>query len=133
MRIVQLCKKNNLTYTRFVDDVTISSPFNVEKCSIPKVIAKILACTGFVKNEYKDRFGSISDGAVILGLRVKQGARLNVSADYFDETLRRLAAMIALGNGSEFSGPYYSRHELWGRLRFTTCVNNRRKREIMSI
>jgi hypothetical protein len=43
-----------------------------------------------VKNEHKDRFGSISDGTIIFGLRVKQGDRLNVSADYFEETLRRL-------------------------------------------
>jgi len=133
MRIVQLCKKHDLTYTRYVDDVTLSSPFDLEKSGIPKVIAKILAGTGFVKNEDKDRFGSISTGTFILGLRVRTGDRPNTSAGYLDETLRRLAAMIALGNGAEFFGPYYSRNELWGRLRFATWVNKTRIREIRSI
>jgi Reverse transcriptase (RNA-dependent DNA polymerase) len=132
-RIVQLCKKHDLIYTRYVDDVTISSPFDLKKSGIPKTIAKILAATGFMKNEDKDRFGSISKGTFILGLRVKKGDRPNASADYLEETRRRLTAMIALGNGEKFHGQYYSRNELWGRLGFAAWVNKTRMREIMSI
>jgi hypothetical protein len=132
-RIIQLCKKHGLTYTRFVDDVTISSPFDLQTSGIPKVVAKILTGTGFVKNKDKDSFGSLSKGTFILGLRVRKGDRPNASAEYIGETLRRLTAMIAFGNGAELAGPYYSRHELWGRLRFASWVNKARKREFASI
>jgi hypothetical protein len=129
-RILTLCKKHGLTYTRYVDDITISSPFNLRKSGIPMMIAKILAGTGFLKNEKKDNFGSMSEGASILGLRLKKGGRPNVSADFLDETVRRLNEMIALGNGGEFTGPYYSRHELWGRFQYAIWVNKARKPEI---
>jgi hypothetical protein len=132
-RIVRLCVKHGLAYTRYVDDITISSPFSLEKSGIPMMIAKILAGTGFILNANKHNFGNMSEGTFILGLRMRRGKRPDVSAAYLDETARRLNKMIILGNGGEFTGPYYSRHELWGRLRYAIWVNKSRKPELTAL
>jgi RNA-directed DNA polymerase len=72
-RIIRLCEKHGLVYTRYVDDITISSPFNLRRSGIAKTIACILRGAGFKLNASKNSFGSISGGAVILGLRLNKG------------------------------------------------------------
>lgn len=131
-RIFRLCEKNEMTYSRFVDDITISAPFNLKKSGIPKMIAKILAGTGFVMNPKKNNFGNVSKGTLVLGLRLRK-SKINVCAGYLDETIRRLNEMILLGDGGKFTGVYYSRNELFGRFQYICWVNNNRKQQIAGI
>src|SRR5262249_16564199 len=116
-RIIHLCDKRGLIYTRYVDDLTISSPFNLKKSDIPKIVASILLGSGFKLNTRKNGFGSISDGGLILGLRLNKG-RPDVSTAYYNETVRRLTDLAALGNGGDFRGPYWTRNELFGRMQY---------------
>src|SRR5262249_5116134 len=46
-RILRLCEAKKLVYTRFVDDLTLSGPFDLEQSGIPTTIATILYKTGF--------------------------------------------------------------------------------------
>lgn len=129
LRITALCEKEGLTYTRFVDDLIISAPFDLEKSGIPKTITEILASTGFPKQKGKDRFGSITGNGVILGLRLNKG-RADICPSYHAETVRRLKDAARLGAGGHFDGPYFTRAELYGRLRFVGWVNSNRIAEM---
>lgn len=127
-RIGQLCKQHRLVYTRFVDDITISGPFDLRTSGIPTTISKILAGTGFQKHPRKEGYGSISSGATILGLRLNKGWP-DVAAEYFNETVRRLQDMASLGADGPFTGPFFTEAELHGRMRYVCWVNpNRRAR-----
>ena len=131
-RIIRLCDKHRLVYTRYVDDITISSPFNFKQSGIPKTIASILRKTGFKLNAGKNSFGSISGGEVILGLKLDKG-RPDVTVDYFNETVRRLTDVAALGDGGAFKGPYWTRNELFGRMRYVCWVNPNRKSTLIPL
>jgi hypothetical protein len=131
-RIQRLCEKYGLTYTRYVDDITISSPFSLKKSGIPKTIAKILINTGFRLNVTKNGFGSIPGGVSILGLRLDMG-RPDVTTAYYNETVRRLEDAASLGCGRPFSGPYWTRNELFGRVRYVCWVNPNRRRAIFPL
>jgi hypothetical protein len=131
-RIAKLCDKYEMTYNRYVDDIAISAQFNLQRSGMPTMIAKILAGTGFMMNANKNTFGSMSKGATLLGLRLRKG-RPNVRAEYLEETVRRLNSMIVLGNGGEYTGPYYSQAELFGRLQFVCWVNKSRRSEIAAV
>lgn len=129
LRIAALCEKEGLIYTRFVDDLIISGPFDLKKSGIPRTIAEILVRTGFPKQKDKDRFGSITGQGVILGLRLNKG-RADVCPSYHAETVRRLKDAARLGSGGHFDGPYFTREELYGRLRFVCWVNPNRMAEL---
>ncbi len=115
-----------------MDDITISSPFNLKESGIPKTIASILRGTGFKLNAGKNNFGSISGGEVILGMKLNKGWP-DVSTAYYNETARRLADVAALGNGSDFTGPYWTRNELFGRMQYACWVNPNRKSTLIPL
>lgn len=130
--ILHLCTKYGLRYTRYVDDITISGPFNLEKSGFPGLVGRILRGKGFKINADKDQFGSIPDGDHVLGLRLTRG-RPDVSKAYYDETVRRLDDMAALGRGVQFTGPYFTRAELYGRIRYVCWVNRHRLATLMPL
>lgn len=125
-RIAGLCAKARLVYTRYVDDITISGPFNLKKSGIPSTITDILLGTGLPLHPDKNRHGSVTGRAVILGLRLNKG-RPDISSAYHDETVRRLKDMAALGMDGEFTGPFFTQAELYGRMRYACWVNPNRR------
>jgi RNA-directed DNA polymerase len=124
-RISKLCEKLGLAYTRFVDDLSISGPFDLKKSGLAKTLATILHKTGFKINTSKSRFGTIAEGAPILNLQLKKG-RPDVAKDYYEETVRRLEDAASLGTGGAFAGPYYGHAELYGRTHYVCWVNPNR-------
>jgi RNA-directed DNA polymerase len=73
-RIGKLCEGLGLTYTRFIDDITISAPFDLENSGIPSTIHTILRVNGFRQHEEKtfacqiqrQRFSACDSTAAIL-------------------------------------------------------------------
>jgi RNA-directed DNA polymerase len=130
-RIGGACAKVNLVYTRFVDDVAISGPFNLEKAGFAKLIEEILADDGFEVNPDKHIFGSLSDGLSITSLRQVR-SHLDVRREYVDELLRQLDDAVKLAHDEEFEGPYYTAGQILGRVRFVCWVNPGRRRELIS-
>ncbi|MEK6676514.1 MAG: reverse transcriptase family protein [Planctomycetota bacterium] len=127
-RIAQMASSVGLKYTRYVDDITISGPFDLHKSGFPDTIKRILSTHGFSTNDAKDQFGSLGDPEVLITkLRVNRG-HLDISRKYFDEVCRVLVDLRNLGNGGLFVGPYYTSGQMWGRVQFISWVNpNRRK------
>ncbi|QEL16784.1 reverse transcriptase domain-containing protein [Limnoglobus roseus] len=126
-KIAKLSRSNSLTYTRYVDDITISGPFDLQTSGIPSVVEKLLEAAGFKINKSKVKFGQINRKAVILGIRQNKGYP-DVSTDFFAETERRMRDLISLGQNLSFEGPFYTRSEIAGRLRYIFWVNPRRKK-----
>lgn len=133
-RIAKLAATTNLVYTRYVDDITVSAPFDLRKNSgIPDTIRKILRTYGFSAKHTKDQFGRIGDPeTLITKIRVNRG-HLDVSRKYCDELCRLLEDLHSLGNGGAFNGPYYTSGQAWGRVQFVSWVNRGRRQRLRKL
>jgi RNA-directed DNA polymerase len=103
MRIGAACAKAGLTYTRYVDDITISGAFNLEGSGVPDVVAQILSDDGFRINSKKNKFGSLSKRFAITNIRVI-GERFDVRKEYAEELQRQLDDARRLSLGERFDG-----------------------------
>src|SRR5207245_8505108 len=88
-RIGSLCVRNGMTYTRFVDDISISAPFDLQKGGFSKLVERILNEAGFQVNRAKHRFGSLADGLPITKIRIASG-HPDVEKDYVHKVWREL-------------------------------------------
>jgi RNA-directed DNA polymerase len=129
-RIGGACAKAQLTYTRFVDDIAISGPFNLERSGFARLIEEILTKDGFQVNPSKHVFGRLTDDCTITNLREVRG-HMDVRSAYLDELVRQIKDASELANDLEFEGPYYTASQIWGRVRFVCWVNPGRKRELV--
>jgi RNA-directed DNA polymerase len=127
-RIGAACRKLGWVYTRYVDDIIISGPNNLEDSGIKKTVARILREHGFKAKKSKDRAGSQGE-ITITGVRVVEG-HLDVAKEYAQELERQLADALSLTHDREFDGPYYTHGQLAGRVRFVCWINPRRARTL---
>ncbi len=130
-RIGSACEKMGLTYTRYVDDISVSGPFNLEKkrSGVPQLVQNILAAHGFEENLGKRAFGRFQD-VTVTGLRELDG-HLDVRREYVDELVRLLTDAASLARDEEFDGPYCAPNQILGRVRFVCWVNARRRPELI--
>jgi hypothetical protein len=129
-RLATACEKAGLVYTRYVDDIAISGPFNLERSGFAKLAQRILDENGFEANPDKNKFGRLSDGFTITNLREVNG-HLDVRREYVDELTRQLLDAAALARDDEFQGPYYTPSQILGRVRFVCWVNPGRRKELI--
>lgn len=129
-RIARMAKEAGIEYTRYVDDITLSGPFDLRRSGFPGTIKSILKTYGFAANNAKDQFGRIGEPEVLITkLRVNRG-HLDVSRKYYDELCRSLHDLRSLGVGGDFLGPYYTNGQMWGRVEFVSWVNHGRRRQL---
>lgn len=131
-RIAGACEKLGLTYTRFVDDLAISSPFDLEASGIPQLVATILTEHGFRPHPKKVSFGKVCDSASITGIRLRNG-HPDVKREYIEELERQLKDAASLTEGGEFVGPYLTESQMRGKVHFVTWVNPGRKKQLFAI
>lgn len=129
-RIGGACAKAGLVYTRFVDDVAISGPYDLEQAGFARVVAQILEKDGFHANPKKHLYGKLTHGLSITSLRELRG-HLDVRREYVDELARQLKDAASLSLGGEFEGPYFTRSQILGRVRFVSWVNPGRKSRLL--
>jgi len=129
-RIAKMASDAGLIYSRYVDDLTLSGPFDLQSSGYPTTIKKILTANGFWLNEAKDLFGKLGDAnALITQVRINRG-RIDASRRYIDELCADLIALRALGNGREFSRRYYTSGQMWGRIEFVAWLRPGRRSEL---
>lgn len=127
-RIASLAESHNLEYTRYVDDITLSGPFDLRSSGFPATIRKILATNGFCRSDTKDQFGRVGDPEVLITkIRVNRG-HLDVSRKYLDDLLLQMDDLRRLSQGDKFTGPYFTRGQIWGKVNFVCWVNPGRRR-----
>ena len=129
-RIGAMCCKLGLVYTRFVDDITISGPFNVDSGSFPRLVAQILECYGFRLNKSKQELGRLSDGVAVTKLRVKRG-RIDIGRDYLEGVKQQLSDALRLARGEDPVGPYFTASQLLGRIQYISWVNRGHRLQLL--
>jgi hypothetical protein len=129
-RIAHACRKRDLTYTRFVDDLTISGKYDLKPTTIHDVVADIVRRHGFKLSEAKTGWGRLDDGIAITGVRVKRH-HIDATKDYVAELERLIADHASLASDGPFMGPLLSEGELFGKSHFVCGLNPGRRRSIL--
>ncbi len=130
-RIGSACRKAGLVYTRFVDDVTISGPYNLRRSGFEKIVTEILDDDGFEANPKKHQFAELDKRTSITNVRVVRG-HLDVRKEYADELERQLDDAWCLANDEPFDGPYYTQAQIRGRMQFVCWINPGRRCYLMN-
>jgi RNA-directed DNA polymerase len=129
-RIAAACHKLDATYTRLVDDLAVSAPFDLEASGIPALVFKILRGHGLAAHPAKQFFGPADARASITNIRFHRG-HPDVRKEYVEEVLRQLNDAVNLVRGDPFQGPYFTEGQLWGRVQFIIWVNPNRRRSLL--
>jgi len=87
--LIQFSKKNSLTYSRYADDITLSTHKNISNTDfILEEIEKIIMANGFEINPLKTRVQFANQPQVVTGLKVNQ--KVNVPRKY----IRQVRSML---------------------------------------
>lgn len=131
-RIGAACHHAKLAYTRYVDDLTISGPFDLAeaKSGFAKLVERVLNDHGFRANPKKSQFGRLSEGIAITKITVKNG-HPDVRLAYLVELKRQLDDVDKLAAGGDFEGPYYTRGQLNGRIQFVCWINPSHRKHLL--
>jgi hypothetical protein len=127
VRIASLCEKNGLKYTRFVDDISISAPFDLNNSGFARVVETILGQAGLHVNQKKHRFGKISDGAAITKIRIVDG-HPDVELKYLKRVWHELRDAERLSKGLPTCGAFHTRTQMLGKIQYIAWVNPSRKK-----
>jgi RNA-directed DNA polymerase len=140
--IRQFCRQKGLVYTRFIDDITVSGPYDPRKCNISGVIEKVMARHHFKIAQHKSKYGRLDVAPVrqrcgegyeqlaITGVRLK-GNHLDPSRKFTAELDRIIADHASLAEDGPFVGPLYLQNEVFGRAFFAFSLNPGRRRSVL--
>jgi hypothetical protein len=128
-RIAGACRSAGLVYTRYVDDLTISGPFDLKRSGFPGLFQRILVEHGLHINPEKHCFGRITK-VPITKIRIN-GGHLDVRREYLAGLERQLAGARRLAAGDQFDSLYYTAGQIWGRIQFVCWVNPGRRRTLV--
>ncbi len=120
------CKKNEITYTRYCDDMTFSSDKPLYNVYVK--VRKMLEDMGFEVNEQKTRFVTNSSRQTVTGLTVNE--KLSITKDYKRELRRQvhyaskfgLADALEHENNPKIRDAEHYRNSLLGKIRFVLQI-----------
>jgi RNA-directed DNA polymerase len=130
-RIAGACQGAGLVYSRFVDDIAISGNFDLQESGFESLVRKILDQSGFIIQPEKIKYGSFSKGAEITKITIRN-AHPDVRREFIAELERELQDAGRLGGGGQFTGPYFTRNQIAGRIQFVCWVNPSRRKRLLS-
>jgi len=125
-RLAKLCVLNGMTYSRFVDDITISGSFDLEGSWVPDQVNQVLRSLGYREKTDKREFGEFDRGFAVTGVRIVRG-HMDVDKDWYAELERSLTDHRSLACGGEFHGPFLSESQILGKIHFACWVNPNRR------
>ncbi|WP_165070772.1 reverse transcriptase family protein [Paludisphaera rhizosphaerae] len=129
-RIHGACQSAGLTYTRFVDDLTISGGFDFAGSGFLKLLPRILEKHGFRLNPRKIEIGRLDDGPQVTKLWVNRG-RPDVAREFIQRLMEQMEDAERLANGGDFVGPYFTPDQIYGRVCFVRSIRWGRGRDLM--
>lgn len=121
-RLGSICTNAGLKYSRFVDDITFSGPFDFLTSGFPDLVGKVLSEHGLELNREKSKFGRLDSNTDITGVRVING-KLDVRLEYAEELCRQLSDAKSLASDELFEGPFYTKNQIRGRVEFVAWIN----------
>lgn len=131
-RIGAACARHSLVYTRFIDDISISGKFDLQRSGIPAIVSNIIREHGFGLNQTKSKFGSVSSGATITRLRFRRG-HIDVSKEYIKELESQIEDSRRIARGCAPNGNYFAENQIQGRIQFVCWVNHFRKASLLRL
>lgn len=133
MRLIKLCKKYKLCYTRYADDLTFSTnnkPFINKYTDFYNHLLQEISQLGFAINDKKTRFQLSNSRQEVTGLVVNE--KVSVNRDYCKDT-RAMAHSFYTKGEFHISGSKGNVRQLEGRFSFIDCIdkynNSKEKRQ----
>ena len=138
-RIGTMCEQikggQQLVYTRFVDDLTISGRFPIDSGSVPRLVEKIMEECGFKIHPTKGECGSLTNQVKITKITINHGrpdrGRPDIDKDYLADLKRQIAEVGKLQHGGDWNGDYYTSDQILGRIHYVGWINPNRQPELM--
>lgn len=118
-RILKICKKYKLVYTRYVDDMTFSTnnkEFENEYSNFLIELDKVVKRTGFMINTNKTHFQKYNERQTVTGLTVNK--KLNVKKEYYKKTRAMAYNLYKTGSYNISNGIEGTINQLEGRFVF---------------
>lgn len=109
LKITELCQKKDYTYTRYADDIYISSTDKIPE-SILTSIDNILKNYQFVRNKKKTRFMCIGMQRTITGLNITENGKVTLGTSKKKEIKKKIYKKFSHNEGSS--------SEILGHLNF---------------
>lgn len=123
LRINGIAKKAFLRYTRYVDDITLSGNFDLERMS--KTVTKILKQSGFKIKKDKLVFYTPSKDEqerIITGVRITNG-RISAPLDYVSNLENELKSAIYQSRKEIVVGEFYNRVHYRGKIAYINWLD----------
>lgn len=133
-RMMGYCKKHNVAYTRYADDMTFSSD---DKENLPSLalIRKILESSGFYLNEKKTQLLSAKGRQYVTGLLVDD--RVRVPGKYKKEIFRHLHFCLKYGGRTHFKhvapDKQFYREWLLGKIYYVNAIEPEVAKKMMEL
>jgi RNA-directed DNA polymerase len=131
-RIAEACHRQKLIYTRFVDDITISGPFDLSKSGFSSLVANILHDHGFFANPGKWQFGKVCGGPPITGISIRPHG-LSVPTSYIESMNEDITRMRQIASGKITDGSFITQSQLLGKGYFVQWINPRLGKRMISL
>lgn len=131
-RIAGLCRQHEMMFTRFVDDVSISGRFALDRddSGLVALVRRIITEGGFEIAGHKEQSGRLDGlGITITGLQISK-SKLDVQASYVERLIAHLDRHHAFSRGGDLAGPLFARGQLAGRIEYVCNVNPKWKRHL---
>lgn len=140
--IERFCRRNGFAYSRFIDDITISSKFDLKRWNVEKSIEQTMTRHNFKLAAGKSAYGRLDvvpahkrltkadEQISITGIRLK-GNHLDPSRKFITELERIIADHKSLADNGVFTGPLYLQSEVYGKAHYACSLNSGRRRLIL--
>ena len=128
-RINAACQKCGLAYSRFVDDITISGRFPLDKSGASSTVEHIIREQGFSVNSVKHEFATVDVDCNITGVRIRGRGRIDIPREYAEGLQGHLTRAMDLARGKWVGGDYLTETQLRGKVGYVQWVSPHRKQE----
>ena len=126
-QIAEACGRYGVTYTRYVDDITLSAGFRIKDSPLPDIVRRLLAEHGFKAKTEKTLEGEATGADMaVTKLRLK-GDHLDVRKEYIAALEDQIQAARDLAAGRVPKTPFWPEATVYGRVRFVLWVNPGRR------
>ncbi|MFB3893599.1 MAG: reverse transcriptase family protein [Phycisphaerae bacterium] len=131
-RIAGIARKHGLKYTRYVDDITISGDFELER--IADLIIRIVSQAGFRVKRSKLEIYRPGDAKerIVTGVRV-DGGKLSVPRAYVDELRDDLVEALKQSLRSSPTGEFMTRQHYLGRIGYVLWLDPPTGKDLLRI
>ena len=122
-RISKIASEVGLKYTRYVDDLTLSGNFALERMA--RTIIKLLKQCGFKTKREKLVFYrpvQLGDERIVTGVRIKDG-RISVPLDYYGSLEAELKDAIRLSRSGNIECGFRSREHYRGKITYVNWLD----------